>query len=131
MTRDGCRVLLVPIIVLTLGGCAAMQRQEAKSTEDLLVAAGFRPKVADTPAKVEHLKTMTPLKITTRVKDGQTIYSYADPVNCKCVYVGGPKEYQEYKRLEVEQRIAEDNRMAAEAATDAAMDWGLWGPWWW
>jgi hypothetical protein len=131
MVGHSCRVVLVSVVALTLGACAAIQRQEAQDTDDLLAAAGFRAKVADTPAKVEHLKAMTPLKITTRVKDGQTIYSYADPVSCNCVYVGGPKEYQEYKRLEVERRIALNNQMAAEEAADAAMNWGLWGPWWW
>lgn len=131
MVREVCRVVLVSSVVLALHGCAAIQRQEAQRTDDLLAAAGFKARVADTPAKVEHLTAMRPLKITTRVKDGNTIYSYADPVNCNCVYVGGPKEYQEYKRLEVERQISENNRMAAEDAADAAMNWGLWGPWWW
>lgn len=41
-----------------------------------------------------------------------------------------PNEYQEYKRRELDKQIADENRMAAEEAEMASMDWGLWGPWW-
>jgi len=27
--------------------------------------------------------------------------------------------------------IADERLEAAEAEESAAMDWGLWGPWWW
>ena len=117
--------------MLPLGGCATMRAQQAQQTEDLLAAAGFRVKPADTPEKLAHLKTLPPYKVQTRTREGNVVYSYADPDNCKCLYVGCPKEYQEYKRLEVQKQIADEQRMTAEDAEMASMNWGLWGPWGW
>ena len=62
------------------------------------------------------------LKLVARSKDGNVVYTYADPANCQCLYVDGPREYFAYQRMKLEQRIASDNA--------AAMDWGLWGRWW-
>ena len=117
-------------VVLWLGGCAAIQRQEAKSTEDLLAAAGFQMKPADTPEKLAHLKAMPPLKLVTQSQNGKVIYAYADPSNCQCLYLGGPNEYAQYKRLSLQQQIAQDKVMAAEMQEDASLNWGLWGPLW-
>ncbi len=57
-------------------------------------------------------------------------YRYADPYSCDCLYVGDEQAYAEYKRLAVEKQVAEERLEAAEAEESAAMDWGLWGPWW-
>lgn len=113
-------------------GCAAIRSDEARQDENLLVAAGFKAKPADTPAKLAQLKALPALKMEVRSKDGQTGYSYADPYNCKCLYVGGPQQYQEYRKLAVKQQIAMDQMEAAESEEDAALDWGMWGgfgPW--
>src|SRR5215471_9532452 len=117
-------------VALLLEGCAAIQRQEAKSTEDLLVAAGFRMRPADTPEKLAHLKAMPPFKLVTQSQNGQVIYAYADPGNCQCLYVGGPDEYTQYKRLALQQQVAQEKLMAAEMQEDASLNWGLWGPFW-
>jgi hypothetical protein len=116
--------------VLT-SACATMRRDEAKDTDALLAAAGFTTKPADTDDRLAELKAMPALKLVSRVKDGQTVYTYADPYNCHCLYVGGPQNYQDYQRLAVQERIARDQLMAAEEMRDAAMDWELWGPWGW
>jgi len=117
-------------VILLLGSCAAIQREEAKSTEDLLVAAGFQMKPADTPEKLAHLKAIPPLKVVTQSQDGKVIYAYADPGNCQCLYIGGPAEYTQYKRLALQQQMTEENLMAAQMQEDASMNWGLWGPVW-
>src|SRR5690554_2537210 len=122
-------VTLAVIGALLLASCAAIRRDEAQSTESLLAAAGFKARPADTPEKVAQLKSLPALKMRMRVKDGKTVYTYADPYNCNCLYVGGPSEYAEYQRLALKQQIAEENMAAAEAAEDAAMDWDMWGPW--
>lgn len=113
-----------------LVGCAAMQRSEARSTEDLLAAAGFRQFPADTPERISALKTMKPRTITTVNKNGKVYWVYPDPTNCNCLYAGAEPEYQAYKRLALQKQIADENLAAAEAEQDAAMGWGMWGPWW-
>jgi len=120
------------VIAGLASGCAAIRKDEAQSTENLLVAAGFQPKPADTPDKLAQLKALPPLKMQLHMKDGQAGYSYADPYNCKCLYVGGPDQYAKYQKLAVKQQIAQDQMEAAEAEEDASLDWGMWGgfgPW--
>jgi hypothetical protein len=122
------------VLVLTglVAGCSAIRKDEAQSAENLLVAAGFKAKPADTPEKVAQLKSLPALKMQVRSKDGKLGYSYADPYNCKCLYVGGPSQYAEYKRLAIKQQIATDQVEAAEAEENASLDWGMWGgfgPW--
>ena len=92
-------LVLALALALLMGGCAAMRQEEAQKTDDLLAAAGFKVRPADTPEKLAHLKAMQPLKVSMRTKDGRVIYSYADPYSCICVYVGGPEEYAQYQRL--------------------------------
>ena len=119
------------LAMVLLGGCTWLEKQEAKSDENLLTAAGFRIKPADSPQRAEQLATMPPLQMQQRITDGNVVYTYADPYRCQCLYVGNEANYQEYKRLGVEQQIAQENMAASMAAEDAAMDWGMWGPWWW
>ncbi|MEW6270721.1 MAG: hypothetical protein AB1689_15670 [Thermodesulfobacteriota bacterium] len=124
-------VTLTVLGAMLLASCAAIRRDEAQSTENLLTAAGFKARPADTPAKVAQLKSLPPLKMEMRQKDGKVVYTYADPDNCSCLYVGGPQQYAEYRRLALQQQIAEDQMAAAESEEAAAMDWDMWGPWGW
>jgi hypothetical protein len=125
-------VVAFVLVGVTGAGCSAIRKSEAQSEENLLAAAGFKAKPADTPEKLAQLKAMPALKMQMRTQDGKVAYTYADPYNCKCLYVGGPDQYVEYKRLAMKQQIAMDQVEAAEAEEDAAMDWGMWGgfgPW--
>jgi hypothetical protein len=79
---------------------------------------------ATTPEQVANLQAMTQRKIVIHEQNGEPRYVYADAENCRCVYVGDERNYDEFQRLSVRQEIAEDN-------ADAAMDWGMWGPWPW
>ena len=100
-----------------------------QTTEQLLAAAGFEKKVADTPAKLAHLGTLTPArKLVTHRRDGQLYYVYADPEVCKCLYVGTAAQYQLAleKRRQTEQLVAMQQR-----PDDDTVIWSVWGPWPW
>ena len=99
-------VMLALIVALPLAGCAAIQRREAKTTEQLLAAAGFQAQPADTPEKLANLRAMPPRQLVSQAKDGTVVYAYADPDYCRCLYVGGPPAYSVYQRLAVQQEIA-------------------------
>jgi hypothetical protein len=114
----------VPLIVATLAGCASLQAAGTRSTEELLSAAGFHVEPADTPEAVANLRTLPARRVSPRTREGQIAYVYADPRVCRCLYVGGETEYQQYERLRLQQE-AED---ASPAAVDHA-PWGTW-PWW-
>jgi hypothetical protein len=98
-------VVLALIIALPLAGCAAIQRSAARDMEQLLAAAGFQAKPADTLESRADLRTMPPRQLVARPEDGNFAYTYADPDYCQCLYVGGPKEYAAYQRLAMEEKI--------------------------
>jgi hypothetical protein len=130
MTRQvhaAMTVVFGGVVALTLAGCAS---QEAKSTEQLLAAADFQVRYADTPQKLAKLEALTQRKLVAHQTAGGGVrYVYADAAGCKCVYAGDEKAYQEYQRLRVQENIAGEQEMTAEMNRDAAMDWGLWRPW--
>jgi hypothetical protein len=109
-------------LVAILASCQTIENEEAESTEQVLAAAGFHMKEATTPQQLANLKAMTQRKVVIQDQDGETRYVYADAEDCKCVYVGSEKNYDEYQKLSIKQEIAQDN-------LDASMDWGMWGPW--
>ena len=85
-----------------LGGCALA----LSDTESLLSQAGFRQLPADTPKRVEHLQTLAPHRLIKRTTDGKSYYVFADPSNCKCLYVGNDAAYAKYKTLVRQQQDA-------------------------
>ena len=109
-------------LMLAVAGCQAIESEEAEDTEQLLAAAGFHMKEASTPEQLANLQAMTQRTIVLQEQNGQTRYVYADAEDCKCVYVGNERNYDEYQRLSLREEIAEDN-------LDASMDWDMWGPW--
>ncbi|MBC8420640.1 MAG: hypothetical protein KJ573_07745 [Proteobacteria bacterium] len=114
---------------LALSGCAALQNQKAIETERLLAASGFQMRSADTPQKLDHLKSMTQRKLVLHQHEGKIYYVYADATSCQCLYVGNEKAYGRYQEYALQKNIADEQRRAAEMNENASMNWGLWGPW--
>ena len=108
-----CTGLLVAVSALLGAGCATIQRLEATETERMLAVAGFHMVLADTPEQQENLRARPPHRIVSRTKDSNGEYTYVDPDNCHCIYVGGEKEYSEYERLRMQketvQRVGESS----------------------
>jgi hypothetical protein len=117
------------VAAIAISGCASIANQTAMDTERRLSAAGFQMKLADTPAKMARLKTMTERKVVATTMDGETAFVYADAVSCKCVYVGSEKNYQEYQRLSIQQNIVNEQRLTAETSEANEMNWNAWGAW--
>ncbi len=124
-----CAVLASMIVVV--GGCAAMRKSEVDTQEQLLSAAGFQMKLADSPQKLTHLQTLTSQKLVPHTRDGKVYYVYADPEFCKCMYVGNDAAYQKYQDLALKEKLSQERLNAAAMNENAAMNWGMWGPYWW
>lgn len=116
---------------LALAGCAMIEEREAGDAEQMLSAAGFTMKVADTPDKMAHLKTLTQLKLVPHNDGDQTRFIYADAKYCKCLFAGDQADYQRYQQFALQKSLADEQRQAAMMNEDAAMNWGMWGPWGW
>ena len=124
------KLLVVAVALSMLPACTYFKRQDADQVESTLAAAGFRMKPADTPEKLAKLQAMPQRKIFTDEKDGEPVYLYADAEFCQCLYAGRQAQFDRYQRLAFEQKIAQEHVEAAEMNEDAAMDWGMWGPFW-
>ena len=98
-----------------LGGCAAARRDQAAETTNLLTQAGFKLLKADTPERMAKLNALTPYKVVPwKRKSGGTVYAYADPDPCRCVFVGSRKQYDKFLSLLSAEQSA--NLAAVEAA---------------
>jgi hypothetical protein len=110
---------------LVLAGC---QTANVQNKENLLAAAGFQIRPADTPEKLAALKSLPPHKFVQQVKNGQPIWLYADPTICKCLYAGNQSAWQAYRQMVFQQNIASEQQMTALLNQQAAFDFGVWGP---
>jgi hypothetical protein len=114
-----------------LAGCVS-QQSETQNTEQMLVAAGFLEKPADTPKRQARLAALPPFRVVSQhiTAGGQDTvgYAYADPKFCRCVYVGNPEAYQRFQQEALQQRIAQEQIAAADMAEEDRFGWDDWGP---
>ncbi|MEJ2070610.1 MAG: hypothetical protein P8X65_13225 [Syntrophobacterales bacterium] len=125
MQRNLLLVSLAMIVAaaLSLSSCGGMQ---AQSKENLLSAAGFQMRLADTPAKQTQLQAMTQRKLMPHQKKGQMYYTFANSKSGR-LYIGNAQNYQRYQELAAQQKVAREDYMAAEMEEQEAMDWDMWG----
>jgi len=121
------RFAYLAIPLLALSACAAIHRQEAADSEVLLKQAGFQARAADSPERQQDLVKMPSRQIVERDQNGAAVYSFADPDNCRCLYVGGQKEYAKLQELR-QQRIDEHHQLARRSSFEGGVS-DLWGPW--
>ena len=123
-------LLVVLIALLALAGCASVEKA---NTVSLLSAAGFRVRTPETPKQKEIYAALTPSKLQRATVNDKVFYLFKDESK-GIAYVGREAEYQRYKQLSIQQRIAQDYYMAAEMDRMYARRWyGGWGPgpiWW-
>ena len=127
----------IAVLAVFCSACTSLNpeptaQQKAEKIDPMLAAAGFRELYADTPAKAQSLDALPPLTVKYYTnKKGQRQYWFADPYNCKCLYLGDDGAYGRYENLKLQQQIAHEQEQAAqenlEAAQDMEMD-GM-GPW--
>jgi len=127
---------LAAALAILLAGCVSEQSR-VQDTEQMLAAAGFVEKPANTPAREAQLAALPPFRIQSqqiRAGNADTVgYVYADPQFCHCLFVGNDRAYERHQRMVVEKKIADERMQAAEMREDASFDWGAWGPYddWW
>jgi hypothetical protein len=114
--------------VLSLAACATQQEQVAQK-EDSLAAAGFTVRPANTPERQAMLNRLPPHHFVQRVHGDTVTYVYADPLVCDCLYVGTQQAYGQYRQHMQQQKLADEQQLAAQEYSDPAWNWGGWGPW--
>jgi hypothetical protein len=123
--RSFTRSIFLAVLIALLSGCATQEtpEQRAQRIEPMLAAAGFRAHPADSPAKLQNLQAMTPLKVRFTTKNGKVHYWFADPVFCTCLYTGNQDAYEHYQQLRLQQ--TEEQEAPAEEPID--INFGSWG----
>ncbi len=116
---------VVATVSAGLFGCESPQQQAAQK-EDLLAAAGFQVRPADSPHRLAAMKRLPPNKFVMKVRNGNPVYLYADPLNCRCVYFGNQQNWDVYKQEMFQKQLANEAQMAA-IMNQEEWDWGPWG----
>jgi hypothetical protein len=68
-----------------------------QTTGQLLIASGFNPIAATTPAMMTRLMSFPANQFLLRQKGGRPYYVYADPSACTCAYVGNAAAMDKYR----------------------------------
>ena len=121
-------------LALLLPACAAYDQARYGGKEDMLAAAGFVQRPANTPERMAAMARLPPHRLLRKVSGDQVIWLYADPTICNCLYVGGQAAYGRYRQNVFERQIADERAVAAQMDETASLNWS-WGPWggygWW
>ncbi|HEY1301187.1 MAG TPA: hypothetical protein VGF07_11870 [Stellaceae bacterium] len=112
-------------LLLALAGCASPTQQVGQK-EDLLAAAGFQVRTADTPQRLAAMQRLPPHRFVTRAVNGAPVYLYADPLVCRCVYFGTQQNWDAYRREMLARQLANEAQMTA-IMNQEAWDFGPWG----
>jgi hypothetical protein len=124
------RCAWLPMLVMIgaiLSACVSKQ-ERVQNREDLLAAAGFTARPANTPERQTAMRTLPANRFVQKAKGDHFIYMYADPLVCDCLYIGDQAAYGRYKREVLQRQVANDQLLAAQMYEDN-WDWGPWGPW--
>ena len=116
---------------LCLDACAT--NGQGLSKEQVLSAAGFRARPANTPEKMAELRKLPQLSFIQKERNGKQLTLYADANGCRCLYVGDQSAFQAYLQEAVNQHEAAETEAAAtqgineSAASAEPFSWGPWG----
>ena len=111
--------------MLAVAGCVSEQAQVGQK-DNLLAAAGFQMRPADSPHRVAAMRRLPPNRFVTKVVNGNPVYLYADPLVCNCLYIGSQQNWAAYRQEVFARQIADENQMTA-VMNQEAWDWGPWG----
>ena len=114
--------MLAALAVLILAGCAGAPVDKTLQAEELLGTAGFRLKMADTPAKLERISRIPQKQVVRGMVKGQEVYVWADAGGCRCYYAGTRKNYEQM--VQIQQQDQSQHRINLY---DAQGDDPLWG----
>jgi hypothetical protein len=134
----GCLIILSLALMGCGGGAgggglmAKPQYQQNQSKTDLLLAAGFKQIFPTTAHLKARLAAMPQHQVFLASKGTKVFYVYADAAGCGCLYAGNQAQYEAYKRLAAQSRIAAEELEAAQLNESMNYGWDEWGeagPW--
>jgi hypothetical protein len=125
--RLGARLIALFLIAVSMAACQ-LQQNSIIQHEDNLSAAGFVVQLANTADRQAMLHRLPANQFVRRERDGATLYVYADPTACSCLYVGNQQAFDRYVSNQQLDLYGQE-KIAALSYYDAAWNWDAWGPW--
>ncbi|MEI8340794.1 MAG: hypothetical protein WCH43_04550 [Verrucomicrobiota bacterium] len=118
--------LILTVAILALATACST----TPTRENTLVAAGFKIVVPKTPGQQQKLQALPTGKLSLVMKAGKTYYVYPDAAHNQA-YVGGVQQYNYYKVLRSQQKMANQNLMEAQENQPIAsdLDWSSDASW--
>ena len=126
-------IVFVMLLFALIFGCAGTQKMSPLQMDELLVRAGFELRTADTPNKLNFIKSLPLKKVVAKKQNGKLHYLYVvDTSSCKCMYVGNGQNYQRLRQMikdhQMEEKVAttrySDPVMLEDEALDPDSTWG-------
>ena len=112
-------VLSALAVLAIAAGCASTAPPRPAESE--LLAAGFKILVATTTVQQEWVQNLPPGQIRPMQRTGKKFFVYPDAPRNQ-IYVGGPQEYETYRRLHPEyQPVVQESGMASYVKQSDAM----------
>ena|SRR5258705_3268213 len=109
------RVVTLAFSVAIALACASVA---ARSPESMLESAGFKMIAANTPERIQVLKSLPPKKVSPVDRNGEIFYVYADPDGCRCLRVGRQEQYEMYQRLQAGKQATTLDRTRTDTRDD-------------
>ena len=100
----------VMLIFAFLIGCAGTGKMSPFQMDEMLVRAGFQLHTADTPKKLDFLKSLPQNELVHKTYNEKMFYFYVDGSSCQCLYVGNEQAYQRFRQSVKEEQM--DERIA-------------------
>jgi hypothetical protein len=116
----------VMLIFAFLMGCAGTGKMSPFQMEEMLVRAGFQLHTADTPKKLDFLKSLPQNELVHKTCNEKMFYFYVDGSSCQCMYVGDEQAYlrfrQSVKEEQMNERIDTTSNKAQSEMEDIDID---------
>ena len=128
------------LAILAIGGMAAACHgtdTKTESKQDMLSDSGFKVVSLKTPGQTASFKKLPAHQLTRKTYKGKTVWVYADPTMCGCLYMGTQDNYNAYIKKASAQMMSTAMRAnfaddpyspsSMDATVDNDWDWGEWG----
>jgi hypothetical protein len=114
------------LIFVFLMGCAGIDKMSPFQMDEMLVRAGFQMHTADTPKKLDFLKSLPQNRLVHKMCNKKMFYFYMDGSSCHCMYVGDEQAYQRLRQLlkeeKMDERVATTSNQAHEEMGNIDID---------
>jgi hypothetical protein len=126
-------------IVAGLAICVAVAACSSKpeSKQDMLADSGFKVVPLKTAGQLAQFKKLPAHQLTRKNYQGKTVWVYADPSLCGCLYMGTQDNYNAYIKRASAQMMSQAMKAnysddpydptSSIASVDSDWDWGEWG----